>query len=322
MVAVAMMSACTKIDPTAHECQVATWPHFCKAAITYTFDDGLENQFTTAVPLLDNYDIKATFFPILKDFENWDALAQISGNGHEIGSHTFNHISLSAASADEADNEFATSVETIEKYTDGEKCITMAYPYCVTCDTTITMRHFIGARVCDRRIEPPTPESYYHISSFCIGTESDFKSAQSVIDLFDETRRKSGWCVLLIHEIDNGTGYSPYSSVALDSTLAYVANNKEDFCTETFANLVKYSKERDNVEIELVNQKDDFVSIQVGTSLDKTIYNMPITICRPMPEGWNSARVDGANTYEITDDGMIVADIIPDGRTMDIYRED
>jgi len=38
------------------------WPHGCKGALSLTFDDGLPNQLEKAVPLLAEFDLRATFY--------------------------------------------------------------------------------------------------------------------------------------------------------------------------------------------------------------------------------------------------------------------
>ncbi len=84
-----------------------------KALVSLTFDDGLRCQFERAVPILDRYGFKATFFlvantdPVFSDgvAENqkygwrkidWSAedirlLRHMIERGHEIGSHTVSH---------------------------------------------------------------------------------------------------------------------------------------------------------------------------------------------------------------------------------------
>jgi peptidoglycan/xylan/chitin deacetylase (PgdA/CDA1 family) len=83
------------------------------ALVSLTFDDGLRCQFEQAVPILDRYDLPATFFlvantdPVFTDgwAENngfkwrkiaWNVddaqlLKRMVERGHEIGSHTVNH---------------------------------------------------------------------------------------------------------------------------------------------------------------------------------------------------------------------------------------
>ncbi|MBQ35527.1 MAG: hypothetical protein CME04_03995 [Gemmatimonadaceae bacterium] len=65
------------------------WPSGAKAALSLTFDDGRSSQVTHAVPVLDSFAVKATFYAqpknLLEELERWQhAIA----SGHEIGNHT------------------------------------------------------------------------------------------------------------------------------------------------------------------------------------------------------------------------------------------
>jgi len=61
--------------------------------ISITFDDGPDAEITPKVlDILDQYDIKATFFCIGNQVEqNKDLLKQIDAKGHLIGNHSFSH---------------------------------------------------------------------------------------------------------------------------------------------------------------------------------------------------------------------------------------
>src|SRR5690349_18265061 len=78
------------------------------AAISYTFDDGLRDQYTVAVPMLNEVGFMGTFFVIpgkvaatVEEAERrkndkrpwgtitWDELRRMAAQGHEIASHTW-----------------------------------------------------------------------------------------------------------------------------------------------------------------------------------------------------------------------------------------
>ena len=80
------------------------------AAISYTFDDNLRDQYTVAVPMLNEAAFKGTFFVIpgataetVEEAEKkrskkrawggitWSELNEMAVQGHEIGSHTWSH---------------------------------------------------------------------------------------------------------------------------------------------------------------------------------------------------------------------------------------
>jgi peptidoglycan/xylan/chitin deacetylase (PgdA/CDA1 family) len=68
------------------------WPNGARAAVSLTYDDGLDSQLENVVPALDARGLKATFFLTEENMEarlaDWQAVAR---DGHEIGDHTVSH---------------------------------------------------------------------------------------------------------------------------------------------------------------------------------------------------------------------------------------
>ncbi|PFN76440.1 polysaccharide deacetylase [Bacillus sp. AFS076308] len=60
--------------------------------VALTFDDGPTNNIDKILPLLDQYNAKATFFLIGNEIEkNPDEAKNIVDAGHQVGNHTFSH---------------------------------------------------------------------------------------------------------------------------------------------------------------------------------------------------------------------------------------
>jgi peptidoglycan/xylan/chitin deacetylase (PgdA/CDA1 family) len=69
------------------------WPEACTGAVSLTFDDGLRSQLEVAVPLLERFGLRGTFYLNPRDgYEEvlapWRAVAAA---GHELGDHTIHH---------------------------------------------------------------------------------------------------------------------------------------------------------------------------------------------------------------------------------------
>ncbi len=67
--------------------------------VALTFDDGPSPSLTPRIlDILKQYDAKATFFVVGRSVEkNKDILARAVAEGHEIGSHTWNHIKMTTS---------------------------------------------------------------------------------------------------------------------------------------------------------------------------------------------------------------------------------
>ena len=89
-----------------------------KAAII-TFDDGRLSQYNYAKPILDKYNFKATFYIICNSVgkENrmtWDNIQSLAEEGHEIGSHSMNHLRFGNLSDNEIKYEIIESKKCLE----------------------------------------------------------------------------------------------------------------------------------------------------------------------------------------------------------------
>jgi peptidoglycan/xylan/chitin deacetylase (PgdA/CDA1 family) len=91
---------------------------FGQKAVVLTFDDGWKNQITNAVPIMNKYDFKATFFIVCnyQDKEgrmSWDDVSALDKMGYDIQSHTMNHQDLTKLSAKDLDYEIGQSKQCL-----------------------------------------------------------------------------------------------------------------------------------------------------------------------------------------------------------------
>ncbi len=93
-----------------------------KKQIALTFDDGPHPTKTPQIlDILNKYDIKATFFLIGKNIENYpDIVKREISEGHEIGNHTYSHAQLdklTKADIEKEIREFETTLSSLCDYT-------------------------------------------------------------------------------------------------------------------------------------------------------------------------------------------------------------
>jgi peptidoglycan/xylan/chitin deacetylase (PgdA/CDA1 family) len=121
--------------------------------LSLTFDDGFLECYIKMLPILNKYNIKATFFInpdsienfdniILrekfisnnlkvnynKEFMTWSMLKKMVADGHSIGSHTMSHSNLSNINTENLFNQIVHSKIVIEKYLN-IKCKYFAFPF-------------------------------------------------------------------------------------------------------------------------------------------------------------------------------------------------
>lgn len=70
------------------------WPHGVRAAVSLAYDDALDSQLDHAIPALDRYGLKGSFYlqlsspSVARRMEEWRAAAR---RGHELGNHSLFH---------------------------------------------------------------------------------------------------------------------------------------------------------------------------------------------------------------------------------------
>lgn len=120
-------------------------------AVVLSFDDGYEDNFIKAFPLLEKYNFKATIYIVLNRFnENWATDKDLDKASNElnsekmlsdeqvkimlesglieIGSHTLDHVNLPKISNEEKVKQIRESREKIEDIFN-IKCSSFAYPF-------------------------------------------------------------------------------------------------------------------------------------------------------------------------------------------------
>ncbi len=111
-------------------------------AITLTFDDGYEDFYLNAYPLLKKYNLKGTLYIIVNALDKpgyitSEQLKEMAVSGHvEIGSHTYNHPDLRTKDKAAQYYEIKGSKDTLEDILQ-KPVLTFAYPYGYHNDMTL-----------------------------------------------------------------------------------------------------------------------------------------------------------------------------------------
>lgn len=300
--------------PTGYE--IATWYGFSKAAVSYTFDDNTPKQFTVALPLFEQFGYRTTLYPVTNWVSDWEQLKKASAMGHEIGCHSQSHPNLGSIDTAAQERELSGSKATIESQIGSGKCTTIAYPYCITGQMDITQRHFVAGRICSGQINAPTHAEDYLISSISLGDQG-LNTPEALNQKCDEAATMNGWCVFLLHGIDDDGGYSPITSPTLTSHLTRI-REQGHFWVAPFGQVFQYLKQRQNAIITETSSNKQRIELTLTDGLDNTLFNQPLTITKAIPNNWKKASVtqNGQNvTYKThVNNGQryVVFDAVPD----------
>jgi len=107
--------------------------------VMITFDDGVENQYTNAYPILKEYGLTGVFYIISQRSSITQAQTkEMADNGMDIGSHSAHHPDLTKVSAtDELSAEIVSSKYALQSATD-KTVYSFAYPGCGYNTTTLS----------------------------------------------------------------------------------------------------------------------------------------------------------------------------------------
>lgn len=101
--------------------------------IIITFDDGYENNFLAALPIMEKYNMRSSVFIITEmvgtpEYISWQQVAEMQARHTEIGSHTMTHVGLGSVSAEQQRLEIVGSKAALEQHLN-KPIKFFAYPY-------------------------------------------------------------------------------------------------------------------------------------------------------------------------------------------------
>lgn len=337
----------------------ARWFKNKKSAFSFSFDDGLVSQYENARPIMNQHNFKGTFYvipnflvdslPGIWRYGTWYMFQEMSLQGHEIGSHSLNHLHLPELEIGDTNTagtvmyELYWSRELIQQRIPDQKCITFAYPYAEHNSQidSLTSLFYESARA------DGDSTNYYYLS------ERGFSSLSSVEVRFSEPRNtpeddldelnfieswidtligKNNWGILLGHEVvpfdSIGNLWHPFS-IQWFTELCDWVNIKSDINSvwiETVANVTKYLKERANFNSEILFYDESQIQMIVTDTLDNNIYDYPLTIFIKVPNDWESAlliqgsNIDTLSAFDNDSGKVVMANVIPDGEVISLYK--
>lgn len=189
---------------------------YSRPLVTLTFDDGHEDNATTALPIMNKYGFKSTQCYATTFIEGQsqtvkNGVLAFSNSGHEICSHTVTHPFLTTLSAVNLDYELKHSKEYLESLT-GKTVVDFASPYG---DYNANVNTAIGKYYQSHRTVDEGFNSKDNFDPYRLRVQNilDTTTAAQVKAWVDQAQLDKTWLVLVYHRIANNPG--PY-----DATIA------------------------------------------------------------------------------------------------------
>ena len=257
--------------------RVAPYYQGRKAALSLTFDDGLQEHYTLLRQELNSRGLRATFAIIgskvgsmMRSSQDkamgisgtpcmtWQMIQQLAADGHEIGSHGWEHKNVTKLPAEQLRYEVQHNDSIIMMHTGR---FPMSYFYPGNQKDSVTIAFCERSRVGSRTFQTS------------IGSKRDTLWLRQWIDGLVEQGK---WGIGMTHGIT--TGYDHFTDPQiLWSFLDYVVACQNNLWVAPFSEVAAYICERDNIELR-VNQKDDHVEICPVSTLCPNTYHQPLTL--------------------------------------------
>lgn len=233
------------------------WPDGKKAAVSLAYDDALDSQLDNAIPALDRHGLKGSFYltlaaaPVQRRMADWRAAAR---SGHELGNHSLFH----QCSARGADRAWVRPEQDLDKTTVAQMRAQVALANTMLQALDGSTEHTFTAPCGDRAASDgdyivAVRELFVGIKLVAGEAITDMhaldplavpvvvpvgSSGAELIALVEEAGRRGTMVNFTFHGI--GGDHLAVSTEAHDALLAYLAEHRDTYWTDTFRNQMRW----------------------------------------------------------------------------------
>ena len=292
MATLAAAAGCSA-DITPEDVKVADYKDGKECAVSLTFDDSMKEHYTIVAPELEKRGFRGTFWMVGSWMPTdpqadtthftWAEAKEMSDRGHEMSNHTWSHPYLTMLSDEELLNEIKKNDEAILANI-GKPSTTFCFPYNAFNDKVIAaaMEGRIGAR----------------LKEFWLGGQHSPK--EYLQKQVEDALASGSWIAGMTHGINYG--YDCYTDpTEFTDFLDYLKSLESRIWVSTFRDVAAYTAVAKDVKL-TVEPADKGVTVTPATTLDKTLYETPLTMTVNTDGKKIKAEQDG-NPLEITYSG-------------------
>lgn len=309
--AICSVAAAQNAAPTV---SVARWPQDRAAAISLTFDDGIDSHLDHVGPILKKHHLNGTFFvataigPWEKRKEEWK---QLAAQGNELANHTVHHPCLLPQITPHSQDytpemmeaEIKNAAQELQRVTGSQRGMTFAYPcgnmsFGKPADEVknaalyakFVAENSFGARAYEGG-SPQGPEDVNVLAVPDLGF-TEAKDFPTLLDLARPAIQAHNWGVYAFHGV--GGDWLAITPETLDELAAYLERHTEIW-KATFGDVLRYIEESKAADVRIVQSDANSLSVSLAWPLDKKIYDVPLTVKVQVPQAWTavSATADG-----------------------------
>lgn len=230
----------------------------------------------------------------------WDDIKRYAAQGHEFASHMITHPRLAILDEPNMMYELEKSREEIKKRLGEKYTFSGEGPFGTENERVMSYAYKVYPALRNRMPEPWLKEisrgdkdnpgssgkEYVQLQRGAT-TKTPMPMMKSWVDT--TVNRKDTWLVLTIHGVD-GIGWEALSHQTLQEYFNYIKARNNKLWVATFGDVAKYMLER---QAAIVNESSSGKAIKITLthSLDKGIYQYPLTLKTYVPAGWHKVKV-------------------------------
>lgn len=236
-----------------------TWPNGAKAAVSLAYDDAVSSQLDNAIPALDKYGLKGSFYltlaseTISKRMADWRKAA---ANGHELANHTLFH----QCSRGLPDRGWVTEENDLDRISVAQLAAqirvgnTMLHAIDGKSERTFTTpcgdlnaggKNYVSAIksefVAIKSAWGGVVADMHTLDPYAVGVDVPVDvTGKQLIATVKRAAKQGTMANFTFHGI--GGDHLSVSNEAHEELLKYLADNKDIYWTDTFLNIMKHVK--------------------------------------------------------------------------------
>lgn len=234
------------------------------------------------------------------DLISWEELKTYAENGHEIGSHTIYHPYLAVLDSANILYELTKSKADILNHLGPEHTFSAECPFGTEDERVMEYALQVYPALRNRMPHPwleemnrgsdedPRQSGKVYVQ-WQRGALSDTPMSLMKSWIDTSLEKENIWLVLVIHGVED-IGWEPLTKEELEEYFNYIKQKEDRLWVATFKDVTKYIRERMNATISS-DTKDDKITVTLSHSLDKEMYDLPLTLKTYLPSEWNRVSV-------------------------------
>jgi peptidoglycan/xylan/chitin deacetylase (PgdA/CDA1 family) len=264
----------------------------------------------------------------------WEDLKNYSEKGHEFACHTISHPQLSNLDEKNIFYELGNGKADIEDHLGYKHTLSVECPYGTHDERVINIASQIFPFMRNSAPENYIDEILRSSSRLPGNTDKEYNQWQRgalsgtpyqvMTSWIDTSIHYNIWLVLVFHGIE-GIGWEALSTETIQNYFNFIKGKEGNIWVATFQDAYKYIRERMNSTLS-ESKDDNTIIIELKNDLDKTIYDIPLTLKTKISKDWNVVQFQQGETLEVInsiangDHNYLIYNVIPDSEPIRLSK--